>query len=73
VQNDLTGAVLDSYGSLTDDVVAPAANQKLITAVAAVPAAASVSASENHAVVLVFVNQTVALRADLTPRQRSFF
>jgi Mce-associated membrane protein len=42
-------------------VVIPGATQKQISAVATVPAAASVSATENHAVVLVFVNQTVTV------------
>ncbi len=71
VQNDLdaakdrlTGAFRNSYTSLVDDVVAPAAIEKLITAAATVPATASVSAAENHAVVLVFVNQTVAAGND---------
>lgn len=60
----LTGSFRDSYSSLIDDVVAPAAIQKLITAKAQVPAAASVSASASHAVVLVFVNQTVTVGND---------
>jgi Mce-associated membrane protein len=55
----LTGNFRDSYTSLTKDVVIPGAKQKQISAVATVPAAASVSANENHAVVLAFVDQTV--------------
>ena len=55
----LTGDFRDSYTSLTNDVVIPGAKQKQISAVATVPAAASVSADPHHAVVLVFVNQTV--------------
>jgi Mce-associated membrane protein len=55
----LTGDFRDSYTSLTDDVVIPGAKQKQISAVATVPAVASVSANPSHAVVLVFVNQTV--------------
>jgi Mce-associated membrane protein len=55
----LTGEFRDSYTSLTNDVVIPGAKQKQISAVATVPAAASVSANPRHAVVLVFVNQTV--------------
>jgi len=54
----LTGQFRDSYTSLTHDVVAPGAKQQKVTAVATVPAAASVSASTTHAVVLVFVDQT---------------
>jgi Mce-associated membrane protein len=59
----LTGQFRDSYTSLTNDVVIPGARQRQITATAAVPAAASVNATVNHAVVLVFVNQTVAVGA----------
>lgn len=57
----LTGDFRDSYTSLTNDVVIPGAKEKQISAVATVPAAASVSADPNHAVVLVFVNQTVVV------------
>jgi Mce-associated membrane protein len=39
--------------------VIPGAKQKQISAVASVPAAASVSANPDHAVVLVLVNETV--------------
>jgi Mce-associated membrane protein len=63
-QNRLTGQFKDSYASLTHDVVIPGAKQKQISAVANVPAAASVSATANHAVVLVFVNQTVIVGTD---------
>lgn len=55
----LTGSFRDSYTSLTNDVVIPGAKEKKISATATVPAAASVSASENHAVVLVYVDQSV--------------
>ena len=60
----LTGDFRDSYTSLTNDVVIPGAKQKQISAVATVPAAASVSADPHHAVVLVFVNQTVIVGQD---------
>lgn len=60
----LTGDFKDSYTSLTHDVVIPGAQQKRISAVANVPAAASVSASDKHAVVLVFVNQTITMGND---------
>jgi Mce-associated membrane protein len=53
----LTGNFRDSYTSLINDVVIPGAKQKQISAIATIPAAASVSADEGHAVVLVFVNQ----------------
>ncbi|WP_319448754.1 MULTISPECIES: hypothetical protein [unclassified Mycobacterium] len=57
----LTGDFRNSYTSLTNDVVIPGAKQQQITAVAAVPAAASVSATVDHAVALVFVNQTTTV------------
>ncbi|WP_233213601.1 hypothetical protein [Mycobacterium hubeiense] len=57
----LTGEFRDSYTSLTNDVVIPGAKEKQISAVATVPAAASVSADPNHAVVLLFINQTVTV------------
>ncbi|MEE3062432.1 MAG: hypothetical protein VYA67_00500 [Actinomycetota bacterium] len=60
----LTGTFLDSYTSLTRDVVIPGAKQKQISAVATVPAAAAVSATENHAVAMLFVNQTVIIGQD---------
>jgi Mce-associated membrane protein len=60
----LTGEFRDSYTSLTNDVVIPGAKEKQVSAVASVPAAASVSADPDHAVVLVFVNQTVAVGQD---------
>jgi Mce-associated membrane protein len=60
----LTGQFKDAYTTLTNDVVIPGAKQKQISAVATVPAAASVSATENHAVVVVFVNQTIIMGND---------
>jgi Mce-associated membrane protein len=60
----LTGDFRDSYASLTEDVVIPGAKQKQISAVATVPAVASVSADPRHAVVLVFINQTVVVGQD---------
>lgn len=71
VENDLgsardrlTGALKDSYSSLTHDVVIPGSKQKKISATASVPAAASVSASPSHAVVLMFVDQTIVMGSD---------
>ncbi|CQD23845.1 Mce associated membrane protein [Mycobacterium lentiflavum] len=60
----LTGTFLNAYTSLTHDVVIPGAKQKQVSAVATVPAAASVSATGNHAVVLLFVDQTVTVGQD---------
>ncbi|MCV7022613.1 hypothetical protein H7I77_04500 [Mycolicibacterium novocastrense] len=60
----LTGEFEESYTGLITDVVIPGAQQKQISAVASVPAAASVSAGPDEAVVLVFVNQTVVMGQD---------
>lgn len=60
----LTGKFKDSYTSLTNDVVIPGSKQKKITALANVPAAGSVSATDSHAVVLVFVNQSILMGND---------
>lgn len=60
----LIGTFRDSYSALIHDVVIPGAQQKQISAVATVPAAASVSATTNHAVVLVFVDQTIIVGAE---------
>ncbi len=60
----LTGDFQQAYTDLTTDVVIPGAKEKQISAVATVPAAASVEAEPNRAVVLVFVNQTVVVGAD---------
>ena len=63
-QDRLTGQFKYSYGTLIRDVVIPGAKQRQISAVTTVPAAASVSASNDHAVVLVSVNQTVTVGTD---------
>ncbi|WP_179471798.1 hypothetical protein [Mycolicibacterium vinylchloridicum] len=62
----LTGSFLDAYTQLVNNVVIPGAKEKKISAVAQVPAAASVSVSPKgeHAVVLLFVNQTVVMGTD---------
>jgi Mce-associated membrane protein len=60
----LTGTFLDAYTRLTHDVVIPGAQQKQISAVATVPAAASTSATATHAVVLLFVDQSVTVGKD---------
>jgi Mce-associated membrane protein len=60
----LTGTFLDEYTRLTHDVVIPGAQQKQITAVATVPAAASTSATPSRAVVLLFIDQTVTVGKD---------
>ena len=60
----LTAGFRQQYTQLTNDVVAPGAKQQHISAVATVPAAASVSATGKHAVVLVFVDQTTTIGND---------
>ena len=57
----LTGEFQQSYTDLTTDVVIPGAKEQQIAALASVPAAAAVSADTDHAVVLLFVNQTVTV------------
>jgi Mce-associated membrane protein len=66
----LTGKFKDAYTQLTRDVVIPGSKKDHITAVATVPAAASVSATAQHAVVLVFVDQTVTVGTE-APSQSS--
>lgn len=60
----LTGTFKDSYSHLIDDVVIPGAKRAHVSTTATVPAAASVSATPNHAVVLLFVNQTAVVDKD---------
>jgi Mce-associated membrane protein len=57
----LTGDFKEAYSELTRQVVIPGAKEKHISAVAKTAAAASVSATDTHAVVLVFLNQTVTV------------
>jgi Mce-associated membrane protein len=60
----MTGTFLNAYTSLTHDVVIPGAKQKQVSAVATVPAAASMRATADHAVVLLCVNQAVVVGQD---------
>ena len=59
------------YTQLVNDVVAPGAKQQHITAVATVPAAASVLATGKHAVVLVFVDQITTIGNDAPTQSTS--
>ena len=59
------------YTQLVNDVVAPGAKQQHITAVATVPAAASVLATGKHAVVLVFVDQITTIGTDAPTQSTS--
>jgi Mce-associated membrane protein len=65
----MTGAFKDSYTQLINDVVIPGAKRQHISATATVPAAASVSATPNHAVNLLYVNQTAVV--DKSPPSES--
>jgi len=67
----LTGAFRDSYTALIRDVVIPGAKEQQITATATVPAAASISASPDHAVVLVYVNHHVSVGNDAPTQNNS--
>lgn len=60
----LTGEFKDSYVSLTEEVVIPGAKEQQISSVASVPAAAAVSTTTDHAVVLVYINQTTTVGDD---------
>lgn len=60
----LTGSFLDEYTKLVNEVVIPGSKEKRISAVAQVPAAASISATPDHAVALVFIDQTVTIGKD---------
>lgn len=57
----LTGSFLAEYTKLVNEVVIPGSKEKKISAVAKAPAAASVLAAPDHAVALVFINQTVTI------------
>ncbi len=63
-RNRLTGPFKESYSQLIHDVVIPGAKKQHIAAVATVAAASSVSSNPNHAVALLFVNQTVTIGDD---------
>lgn len=63
-QDRLTGSFRDSYTQLINDVVIPGSKEKKISATATVPAAASISATPEHAVVMVYVNQATIIGAD---------
>jgi Mce-associated membrane protein len=58
-RDKMTGPLLDSYTSLIDDVVIPGAKQKQISAAATVAAAAPLTVTETHAVILIFVDQSI--------------
>jgi Mce-associated membrane protein len=55
----LTGQFRDTFTQVSREVLIPNAQEHQVSAVARVAAAASESVAQNHAVVLVFVDQTV--------------
>jgi Mce-associated membrane protein len=57
----LTGGFRDTYTKVAQQTLIPDAKERHVTATATVPAAAPESTSDNHAVVLLFVNQTVRI------------
>ena len=57
----LTGGFRDTYTQVTQQTLIPDAKERHVTATATVPAAAAESTAENHAVVLLFVNQAVRI------------
>jgi Mce-associated membrane protein len=57
----LTGGFREAYTQVTREVLIPNAKERHVSAAAGVPAAASESATEKHAVVLLFVDQTITI------------
>jgi Mce-associated membrane protein len=57
----LTGGFRDTYTKATQQTLIPDAKERHVIATATIPAAAAESTTENHAVVLLFVNQTVRI------------
>jgi Mce-associated membrane protein len=57
----LTSPYKNAYTKLTDDVVIPGARKDHVSVIATIPAAASVSATPQHAVVTLFVDQAAAI------------
>jgi Mce-associated membrane protein len=60
----LSGPFRGTYAQLTHDVVIPGAKQKQVASQARVAAAAPVTVTTSHAVVLVFIDQTITMGAD---------
>lgn len=57
----LTGSFLDSYTELVKNIVIPGAKEKKVSSVVEVPAAGSVTATSDHAVVLLFIDQATTV------------
>jgi Mce-associated membrane protein len=69
-QKRLTGGFRDSYTQRAQKELIPNAKQRHVSATAVVPGVASESASRDHAVVLVFVNQAIQI-GDSPPAEGS--
>ncbi|MGE2836893.1 hypothetical protein [Mycobacterium sp. SMC-4] len=67
----MTGGFRDEFTTLITEVVIPGAEEKQISAVATVPAAALVSADGDRAQVLVYINQTTTVGAEPPTDTRS--
>ena len=67
----LTSPFLEEYTKLINDVVIPGARQKKISASAEIPAATSILVTPDHAVALVFVDQTTTIGDDAPTRTAS--
>jgi Mce-associated membrane protein len=57
----LTGEFRDIYTQRTQEELIPNAKERHVSATAIVPGAASESATHNHAVVLLFINQNIKI------------
>lgn len=60
-REQLSGDYKQQFGTTVDTMFAPAVKAQRISSAASVAASASVSADSSHAVVLLYVNQTVAV------------
>lgn len=63
-RNRLTGSFRDEYTRLVKEVVVPGAKEKKVKTLVTVPAAGVISASPDHAVVMVYINQNVTMGDD---------
>jgi Mce-associated membrane protein len=66
-----TGRFKDEYQDLINTVVIPGAQQQLISATAEIVAAAPVLATPDHAVVLLFVNQSTGVGSNTPTEMQS--
>jgi Mce-associated membrane protein len=67
----LTGEFLDSYVQIAREVIIPDVKEQQVSATSTDPVAAPVSVNDNHAVVLLFVDQTMKI-GDAPPARAPF-